>query len=809
MTNGDHPPEASPPREERVQIPDELPVLPLRATTVFPFAIVPLVVGQERSVQVIDEVMRGDRMLALVTQKNEVGEPGPGDLFQVGSVGIVQQLFRAQDGTLRLLVQGIERVQVREFTQTTPILRASIEPLVEEGPPSAETEGLRRAVLDVVRELASVVEGMPPETTQVTEGTTDPRELLSLVATSFPIAPSTKQEILEIVSIDAQLRRLLDALQHELAVRQLGRKIASETEQRLSRAQREAILREQMRSIQQELGEEAEGSDIEGLRRAIEDANMTEEARKEAERELQRLASIPAASPEHGMIRNYLEWMTSLPWNKLSGSAIDMEHARQVLDADHYDLERVKERILEHLAVQKLRAERQVGTGEVDGSRQSEPILCFVGPPGVGKTSLGRSIARALGREFIRISLGGTRDEAEIRGHRRTYIGALPGRIIQGLRRTPTRDPVFMLDEIDKVGSDWRGDPSSALLEVLDPAQNQSFNDNYLGVGFDLSSVFFITTANTLETIPPPLLDRMETIQIAGYTEDEKLHIARDYLIPDQLKGHALRPEEVLFDDAAVRRVIRQYTREAGVRNLNREIATVIRKAARAIVEGAETPITIGADLIEQYLRRPRFTEEALERVTRPGVVTGLAWTPVGGDILFIEATMMPAAEERLIITGQLGEVMRESAQAALSVVRADAKTWGIDPAVFEKKVIHLHVPAGAVPKDGPSAGIAMFTALASLASGRGVRNDVAMTGEITLRGRVLPIGGVKEKVLAAHRAGVKTVILPRRNEGDIDDVPAELREELHFVLVDTAEEVLRAALSPDSGPGEALTTPT
>ena len=800
MSENESPQDVPRPRDEDLHVPDELPVLPVKGMTLFPFAVVPLVIGQARSVQLVDDAMRGDRMLVVLMQKNEVEQAGPGDVHEVGTVAAIQQLFRSQDGTLHVLVQGLRRTRVREFTHDTPYLRASIEPIVDESTASSETEGLRRALIDVARELAGVVDEVPAEMAQTTEEVSDPAELLSLVVTSFPIAPATRQQILETVPLDEQLRQLLDALQHELAVRQLGRQIASQTQQRLSQSQREAILREQMRSIQAELGEEGDSADIEAFRKAIEEAGMPDEARKEAERELARLGSIPAASPEHGMIRNYLEWMTSLPWNKLAGSTIDMEHARSVLDADHYDLERVKDRILEHLAVQKLRAERQLPADEDNKPRQSEPILCFVGPPGVGKTSLGRSIARALGREFIRMSLGGTRDEAEIRGHRRTYIGALPGRIIQGIRRSPTRDPVFMLDEIDKVGADWRGDPSSALLEVLDPAQNHSFTDNYLGVGFDLSSVFFITTANTLDTIPPALLDRMETIQIAGYTEDEKLHIAQQYLMPDQVKAHSLRPNEVVLEDAAVRRVIREYTREAGVRNLNRELATIYRKAARAIAERAATPVHVSAGDIEQYLRQPRYTEDTVERVTRPGVVTGLAWTPAGGDILFVEAAMMPASAEQLTITGQLGEVMRESAQAALSVVRSEAGRWAIDPAAFEKKAIHLHVPAGAVPKDGPSAGVAMFTALASLASGRIVRNDVAMTGEITLRGKVLPVGGIKEKVLAAHRAGVKMVILPRRNEGDLEDVPAELRAELEFVLVDTAEEVLNHALSGEVG---------
>ena len=541
------------------------------------------------------------------------------------------------------------------------------------------------------------------------------------------------------------------------------------------------------------------------LRRRIEEAELPDEARREAERELSRLASIPPSSPEHGMVATYLEWLASLPWSRTSGGSIDIHRARQVLDEDHYDLEKIKDRILEYLAVRKLRQDREGAARDaapatpppVTGDTPArEPILCFVGPPGVGKTSLGQSIARALGCRFVRVSLGGVRDEAEIRGHRRTYIGALPGRIIQGLRRAEHRDPVFMLDEIDKVGADWRGDPSAALLEVLDPAQNHTFADNYLGVSFDLSQVLFIATANTLDTIPGPLRDRMEVLVLSGYTDEEKIGIATQYLIPKQLAAHALGSGELAFEPEAIRQIVRGYTREAGVRNLEREIAAIARKVARRLAEGSREPVRVTPDNLVEFLGRPRFFDEVTERTTRPGVATGLAWTPTGGDVLFVEATMMPGTEERLVLTGMLGDVMRESAQAAVSYVWSNAEALDVDPKLFENKTIHVHVPAGAIPKDGPSAGVTIVTALASLATGRPVRSDVAMTGEITLRGKVLPVGGIKEKVLAAHRAGIRTILLPRRNERDLEDVPPELRRQLTFELVDDAAEVVRRALA-------------
>jgi ATP-dependent Lon protease len=822
-------------------IPDALPVLPLRGgTVIFPLSVAPLTVGQERSVRLVDEVMRKDRLLVVVASKPGAPDmPGPDDLHKVGVVATVHQLVRAADGTLRLLIQGLERVRLLDFTANEPFLIARIEVAPEKTDPSDETEALQRAVVDIFRRLVTLADDLPGELVMAVESLTEPLQIVYLIASSVAFTPEARQELLELDSADAKLHRLIELLQHEVAVRELGQKITSETAERMSKAQREFYLREQLQSIQRELGE-SEDPELADLARQIAEGGLPEEARREAERELARLASIPAASPEHGIIRTYLEWIASLPWSVTGGADIDVAQARRVLDEDHYDLEKVKDRILEYLAVKKLRRERRERQAEADRAAQADdtddggagataidgdgisddetvpapnraretdvdrnardPILCFVGPPGVGKTSLGQSIARALDRKFVRVSLGGVRDEAEIRGHRRTYIGALPGRIIQGLRRGGTRDPVFMLDEIDKVGADWRGDPSAALLEVLDPAQNDTFVDNYLGVPFDLSQVLFIATANTLETIPDPLRDRLEILQLSGYTDQEKIEIAERYLIPKQLIAHGLLPEELSFEREALRVIVRGYTREAGVRSLDRQIAAVCRKVARAIAEGRSEPVALTADAVETYLGRRRFFDEVAERTDRPGVATGLAWTPTGGDVLFVEATLVPSAEEKLILTGMLGNVMRESAQAALSFVRSNAGQLGIDASVFERAIVHLHVPAGAIPKDGPSAGVAIATALISLAAGRPVRSDVAMTGEITLRGAVLPVGGIREKVLAAHRAGVRRVLLPRHNEADLEDVPAELRAELSFVLLDRVEQVVPEALEPETG---------
>ena len=779
-------------------IPDSLPVLPLRDALVFPLTAAPLVVAQPRSVRLVDDVMRSNRLLVLVAQRDPKVEPAkPEDLYRVGTVGVIHQFARVPDGGVRLMVQGVERIRLLDFVGTDPYLVARIEAAPDETGPATEVDAHRRAVVDIFRRLVEASPELPDELASAVESVTDPRHVMYLVASMVPIDLAARQELLEMDPLTAKLRRLVDLLQRELAVRELGRKITTDTEERLSKTQRDFYLREQLRSIQRELGEdEGKDSQVTELRRRIEEAHLPDEARREVERELGRLAGLSPASPEHGMVVTYLEWMASLPWSKLGGGAIDIHRARRVLDEDHFDLEKIKDRILEYLAVKKLRQERDEPPRVTGDSPAREPILCFVGPPGVGKTSLGQSIARALGRPFVRMSLGGVRDEAEIRGHRRTYIGALPGRIIQGLRRAETRDPVFMLDEIDKIGADWRGDPSSALLEVLDPAQNNTFVDNYVGVSFDLSQVLFIATANTLETIPGALRDRMEILVLSGYTDEEKNGIAREYLIPKQLAAHSLAPAELSFEPDAVRQIVRGYTREAGVRNLEREIAAVARKVARRLAEGQRVAVRITVDNLTEYLGRPRFFDEVAERTTRPGVATGLAWTPAGGDVLFVEVTMMPSTEERLVLTGMLGDVMRESAQAAVSYVWSNAEALEIAPRLFEGKTIHVHVPAGAIPKDGPSAGVTIMTALASLATKRPVRNEVAMTGEITLRGKVLPVGGIKEKVLAAHRAGIRSVILPRLNERDVEDVPEELRKQVRFIFVDDAEEVLRHALT-------------
>jgi ATP-dependent Lon protease len=842
-------PEQADSAEKTPTIPDALPVLPLRGgTVIFPLAVVPLLVGQERSIRLIDEVMRGDRMVALVAQRPDAPEqPGPADLYEVGTAGVIHQLMRSPDGTIRLVLQGLERIRIGQYTQTEPYLKAAVTVSPDTLDAGVEAQGLRRAVVDLYRRLVPLVEELPNELMGAAEGLEDPRQLAYLAASTVPLTGPIRQELLEQDDVVGKLQRLVELLQHELAVRELGQKITSETRERMTKAQREYFLREQLRAIRRELGDEDEEGEVSQLRKRIEEAGLPEEARREAERELGRLANVPPASPEHGIIRTYLDWMASLPWNTMTGSQIDVPKARAILDEDHYDLEKIKDRILEYLAVKKLRQDRQARAAEVieDGNVDTpapntqsetptdrvarEPILCFVGPPGVGKTSLGQSIARALGRKFVRISLGGVHDEAEIRGHRRTYIGALPGRIIQAIKRAEARDPVFMLDEIDKVGADWRGDPSSALLEVLDPAQNYNFVDNYLSVAFDLSQVLFLTTANTLDTIPAPLRDRMEVLQLSGYTDEEKVQIALTYLIPKQIAAHGLRAEELMFEPDALRAVIRGYTREAGVRNLDREVASLCRKVAREIAEGRTDPVILHADDVLRYLGRPRFIDEVAERTNRPGVATGLAWTASGGDVLFVEATCMPSKSEQLILTGMLGDVMRESAQAALSYIRAyggnlvgpwrdgakggrkngkHARNGGVDSGtvppctdldgrVFEDATVHLHVPAGAIPKDGPSAGVTMLTALASLATGRPVRSDLAMTGELTLRGKVLPIGGLKEKILAAHRAGIKTVLIPRQNERDLEDVPADLLDSMEIIPVDTAEEVLDRALEP------------
>jgi ATP-dependent Lon protease len=707
-------------------------------------------------------------------------------------------------------VQGLERIRLHEYVAVQPYLMARVELYPDSPETGLEVEALRRTVADQFRHLVELSPTLPDELAVAATNVDDPRALAYLIANSnSQMDLELRQEILELNPVSAKLQRLTRFLTREIEVLEVGRRIQGQAREEIDKTQREYILREQLRAIQRELGEEDEQqAEVKELRSRLDEAGLPPEVRKQADRELSRLEKLPPVSPEHSVIRTYLDWIASLPWSTSTGAEIDVPRARQILDEDHYDLEKIKDRILEYLAVRKMKAERAAALDDEGGEEpaagvpnmgregRSEPILCFVGPPGVGKTSLGQSIARALNRKFIRLSLGGVRDEAEIRGHRRTYIGAMPGTIIQAIRRAEANDPVFMLDEIDKVGADWRGDPSSALLEVLDPEQNRDFRDNYLDLPFDLSRVMFITTANTLDTIPAPLQDRMEVLQLAGYTEDEKLHIARRYLVPKQMRANGLTENDIVFEDEALRLTARSYTREAGVRNLERQIATLCRKVAREISEGAQGPITVDTAAVGKYLGRPHFEAEVAERTSRPGVATGMVYTPVGGEIAFVEAARVPSKEERLILTGQLGDVMRESAQAALTCVRSLSDQLGIAPEAWQNATIHIHVPAGAVPKDGPSAGVTIATALASLMTGRPVRHDVAMTGEITLRGKVLPIGGLKEKVLGAHRAGITTIIFPRRNERDLEDIPEELRRQLTFLPVDDVSEVLDAALT-------------
>jgi ATP-dependent Lon protease len=771
-------------------LPDALPILPLRETVTYPDTLTPLAVGQERSIRLVNDVLSGDRMLAMVaSQDPENDRPGPSDLHGVGVAGTVARMMKVPDGTLRILVQGGERIRILDYVSEEPYLVARIEAMPDELVESTELEALTRNVQTTFSEIIEAIPYLPEELQLAVANLDEPSALSHLIAGALRISTEEKQELLETVDVTRRLRRLSQILTRELEVVQLGSKIQSQVESEIDKGQREYFLRQQLKAIQEELGEgDEQQAELNELRERIEQAGLPEEAKKAAERELSRLEKLPPVAAEYGVIRTYLEWLVDLPWSKATEDNLDIAHAREVLDEDHYDLEEVKDRILEYLAVRKLNPE------------SPGPILCFVGPPGVGKTSLGRSISRALGREFERISVGGVRDEAEIRGHRRTYIGALPGTIIRALRDAGTRNPVFMIDEIDKMGADFRGDPSSAMLEVLDPAQNSTFRDHYLDLPFDLSEVLFIATANILDTVPLPLQDRMEVIQLAGYTIDEKLHIAKRYLVPRQLKANGLKSSQIEISDPALTTVIEEYTREAGVRNLEREIGTICRKVARDVAEGkAQGKTRISGKRARELLGKRRFFSEQRRRTKDPGVATGLAWTPVGGEVLFVEATSVPGSGN-LTITGQLGDVMRESAQAALSWVRANASR--IAPELsedwFANHDIHVHVPAGAVPKDGPSAGIAMATALASLISSRPVRNDVAMTGEITLTGQVLPIGGLKEKSLAAQRAGIKQVIVPDRNEGDVEEISEGEREGLEFTYADDIGDVLDVALERD-----------
>ncbi|HVN88166.1 MAG TPA: endopeptidase La [Candidatus Binatia bacterium] len=769
-----------------IAVPAELPLLPLRGVVIFPSAIVPLLISRGASLQAVEDALAGDRMLALATQRNPDEEaPQPAGLFGRGAAGRILKMLKYPDGSVRILVQGIRRIEIEEFLQQTPSMRARVRLLADIVEPSKDLDAVQAHMVNQFAKFVSMIPYLPDELQVVVMNIKDPSKVADLIASNLNIAIEEKQDLLATLEVRVRLERLSKILNREIELLELGQKIQTQVQSELSKNQKEFYLRQQMRAIQKELGEgDARGAEVDELREKMEAANMPAEARKAAEAELERLRIIPPESAEHSVVRTYIETLVSLPWAVSTTDNLDINHARGILDEDHFDLEKIKDRILEFLAVRKLKNDSK------------GPILCFVGPPGVGKTSLGKSIARALGRKFIRLSLGGVRDEAEIRGHRRTYIGSLPGRVIQGLRTAGSNNPLFMLDEIDKLGTDFRGDPSSALLEVLDPEQNNTFQDHYLDVPFDLSKVMFVTTANMLEPIPPALRDRMETIELVGYTEEQKIEIARRHLIPKQLKENGVTAEQVSFTDEALIRLVRHYTREAGLRNLEREIGSVCRKIARAITEGRTEPATITPEKVHELLGPERFFSEVAERTQEAGVAVGLVWTPMGGDIIFIEATKM-TGKKGLTLTGHLGEVMKESAQAALSHIRSRAEKYGLSADFFENLDLHIHVPAGAVPKDGPSAGVTIATALASLLTNRLCRHDLAMTGEITLRGRVLPVGGIKEKVLGARRAGIRTVILPKRNEKDLEEVPESAREEMTFHFADTIDDVLALALEP------------
>jgi ATP-dependent Lon protease len=768
-------------------LPDALPVLPLKDSVPFPEMLTPLAVGQQRSIELVNDVLGGNRMLVMVASRDgEIENPGPEELYTVGVVGVVARMLKVPDGSLRILVQGAQRVALGETVQRDPYLISRIEPAPDVLDPSPELEALFRNVQQTFTQIVEQVPYLPEELQLAVANVDDPAELAHMIAGSLRIKTEERQQLLEERDVAKRLRRLSELLAREAELISIGTKIQSQVESEIDKGQREFFLRQQLKAIQEELGEVDEAAaEAADLRERIEAAGLPEHAAKQAERELARFERLPTQSAEHGTIRNYLEWLADLPWSKSTEDHIDLKAAREVLDRDHYDIEKVKDRILEFLAVRKLKPDAP------------SSILCFVGPPGVGKTSLGRSIAAAMGREFERISVGGVRDESEIRGHRRTYVGAMPGTIVRALRDAGSNNPVLMIDEIDKMGADYRGDPSSAMLEVLDPEQNASFRDHYLDLPFDLSNVLFITTANQLEPIPGPLRDRMETIQLAGYTEEEKVEIAKRYLVPRQIERNGLGKSKIEFTDPALRELIDGYTREAGVRNLEREIGSICRKVVREFAEGTRrSKRRVGPKAVGELLGRRRFQSDVGRRTDEPGVATGLAWTPVGGDVLFVEATAF-AGDGKLQITGQLGDVMRESATAALSYVRRNLARIAPDAPAdwFAKNDLHVHVPAGAIPKDGPSAGITMATAIASLLSGRPVRSDTAMTGEITLTGLVLPIGGLKEKALAAQRAEISRVIAPRRNEGDLEEFPPNLLAGMEFVFADTVEDVLAAAL--------------
>ncbi len=772
--------------KEKPGIPDVLPILPLRGTVVYPTMVIPLLIAREKSIHMINKVLEGDRLIGLVAQKNpEDEDPAIDAIYTVGIVAQIIKMIRMPDDSVRIMIEGMSRIRIREYLETSPFYRARIDTVNDQFSPDIRADALMRNIRIMFKNIISNSPNIPKELNLIIQNITEPGKLADIIASSLNLSLEERQEILEIIDVVKRLERINVLVNREHEILELGNKIQTQIKDEMEKAQREYFLRQQMKALQKELGEaDDRTTELEELILKIERANLPKEALETAMKELDRLKRMPPAAAEYTVSRTYLDWIVDLPWANASEDNLDTRIVQKILDEDHFGLEKVKKRIVEYIAVRHLKPDMK------------GPILCFVGPPGTGKTSLGKSIARAMNRKFIRISVGGVRDEAEIRGHRRTYIGALPGRIIQGLRKAGSNNPVFMLDEVDKIGMDFRGDPASALLEVLDPEQNYSFSDHYLDLNFDLSKVMFITTANILETIPPALRDRMEVLQLSGYTIEEKLQIARTHLIPKQLGEHGLSRKMLRFTDTAVRQIVQEYTREAGVRNLEREISSICRAIAREIVEGRTEPSSITPALLRKYLGPIKFFSEIEARTREPGVAIGLAYTPTGGDILFIEASIM-SGKKTLALTGQLGDVMKESAQAALSYVRSIASKYRIAPDFYESADLHIHVPEGAVPKDGPSAGVTIVTALVSLLTRRKVLDRLAMTGEITLRGNVLPVGGIKEKILAAYRAGIRCVILPKRNEKDLEEIPEYVTKAVRFVFAARVEEVLKHALEP------------
>jgi ATP-dependent Lon protease len=769
-----------------VEVPEQLSILPLRNSVLFPGSIIPIDVGRRKSVRLVEEAISKERpVIGILTQRDaRTEDPNESDMYQVGCAARILKVIKLAKDNFSVILQGVSRIRIAEYSQQEPFIIARVQAIPDPTTTDVELDALVMNLKDIAKRVIKLMPELPKEASALVDSVTEPGQLADLITSNLDIQVDEKQDVLETFDLKARMRTVLQFLSRQLEVLKVREKINTQVQEEMGRNQREYVLRQQLKAIKEELGELDEaGGDLDEFKEKVAEAKMPPETEKVALKQLERLKVMQPSSAEYTVTRTYLEWLVELPWSTETDDKLDIQEARDILNSDHYDLEKVKKRILEYLAVRKLKSDKK------------GPILCLLGPPGVGKTSLGRSIAKAMGRKFVRISLGGVRDEAEIRGHRRTYVGSLPGRIVQSLKKAGTKNPIFMLDEIDKLGHDFRGDPASALLEVLDPEQNNTFSDHYLEVPFDLSHVMFLATANVIDPVPAALKDRLEILELPGYTRDEKRNIARQFLVPKQLEEHGLKAEHIEVTDAAVAEVIDGYTREAGVRNLEREVGSIARGVAVKIAEGSKEKYVIKAEEVPEYLGPQKFMSEVAERTAEPGVATGLAWTPVGGDILFIEATKMPG-KGSLVLTGQLGDVMKESAQAALSFVRAKAKWLGIEENFLDKTDIHVHIPAGAIPKDGPSAGVTMFTALASMLTGKPIRNDVAMTGEITLRGNVLPVGGIKEKILAAHRAGIKRIIMPDRNQKDMVDVPQQAKDEMEFFYVKKIDELLPLALT-------------